>query len=65
MKKFKIYFLISTIMWLGAYVAISIGYLTHGATYFPSVGSQIFLFILGVNFGVGAIIILIRQIKKS
>lgn len=64
MKKFKIYLLISTIIWLIGFIWISISYLIHGKDYFPSIEEQIILLITVVNIGILIIISLIRQIKR-
>jgi len=64
MKKLKIYALISMIIWLVAYVWVSVSCMIYGNTYIPSLLGQICLLLLGVNlFGI-TIFLLIRQIKK-
>lgn len=64
MKKLKIYIIISMIIWLIAYLWISVSYIIYGNAYMPSFWEQIFLMALGVNLFITAIISLIRQIKK-
>ena len=60
-KKYKIYVLISTILFLIAYIWVSVAYMMGGIAYIPSLEVQIFLFVTGINLFISSLFHLLRK----